>query len=59
MADEKKRQVTFFYEPRIGDYDYGQTHAMKPAIIIHTDELVRLYNIDKHMNVVMPYEVPR
>ncbi|GJX73093.1 histone deacetylase 6-like protein [Tanacetum coccineum] len=34
MVDEKKHQVTFFYEPRIGDYDYGQTHAMKTAIII-------------------------
>ncbi|GJX06944.1 histone deacetylase 6 [Tanacetum coccineum] len=53
--DGKKRRVTYFYEPTIGDYYYGQGHPMKPHRIRMAHNLIIHYSLHRKMEIVRPY----
>ncbi|XP_019708723.1 histone deacetylase 6 isoform X2 [Elaeis guineensis] len=54
-ADAKKRRVTYFYEPSIGDYYYGQGHPMKPHRIRMAHNLVVHYSLHRLMEICRPF----
>ncbi|PWA90509.1 hypothetical protein CTI12_AA100440 [Artemisia annua] len=51
-TDVKKCQVTYFYEPTIGDYTYGPDHFMVPRRITMTHSMIERYKLEQHMNIV-------
>ncbi|MQL94946.1 hypothetical protein Taro_027608 [Colocasia esculenta] len=53
--DAKKRRVSYFYEPTIGDYYYGQGHPMKPHRIRMAHNLVVHYSLHRLMEISRPY----
>ncbi|KAL2656904.1 hypothetical protein AAZV13_04G150200 [Glycine max] len=54
-TDAKKRRVTYFYEPCIGDYYYGQGHPMKPHRIRMAHNLIVHYGLHRRMQVNRPF----
>ncbi|KAK7301477.1 hypothetical protein RJT34_12342 [Clitoria ternatea] len=54
-TDAKKRRVTYFYEPSIGDYYYGQGHPMKPHRIRMAHNLIVHYSLHRRMQVNRPF----
>ncbi|CAL0325337.1 unnamed protein product [Lupinus luteus] len=54
-ADAKKRRVTYFYEPTIGHYYYGQGHPMKPHRIQMAHNLIVHYSLHRHMEINRPF----
>nr|GMD90759.1 histone deacetylase 19-like [Ipomoea batatas] len=52
--DGKKRKVSYFYDPEVGNYYYGQGHPMKPHRIRMTHALLAHYGLLQHMHVVKP-----
>ncbi|KAI3905475.1 hypothetical protein MKW98_013273 [Papaver atlanticum] len=54
-TDGKKRRVSYFYEPTIGDYYYGQGHPMKPHRIRMAHSLVVHYGLHRLMEINTPY----
>ncbi|KAK1281075.1 Histone deacetylase 6 [Acorus gramineus] len=54
-ADAKKRRVTYFYEPSIGDHFYGQGHPMKPHRIRMAHNLAVHYGLHRLMEVCVPF----
>ncbi|XP_074563122.1 histone deacetylase 19-like [Curcuma longa] len=54
MADAGKRRVCYFYEPEIGNYYYGQGHAMKPHRVRMTHSLLEGYGLLHRMRVLRP-----
>ncbi|KAK3014252.1 hypothetical protein RJ639_008468 [Escallonia herrerae] len=54
-ADARKRRVSYFYEPTIGDYYYGQGHPMKPHRIRMAHNLVVHYYLHRRMEVSRPF----
>ncbi|XVF68604.1 hypothetical protein PTKIN_Ptkin11bG0015200 [Pterospermum kingtungense] len=53
--DGKKRRVTYFYEPTIGDYYYGQGHPMKPHRIRMAHNLIVHYSLHRRMEINHPF----
>ncbi|KAG5522955.1 hypothetical protein RHGRI_034938 [Rhododendron griersonianum] len=53
--DAKKRRVTYFYEPSIGDYYYGQGHPMKPHRIRMSHNLIIHYSLHRRMEINRPF----
>ncbi|KAJ0899309.1 putative histone deacetylase [Helianthus annuus] len=53
--DGKKRRVSYFYEPSIGDYYYGQGHPMKPHRIRMAHNLIVHYSLHRRMEIVRPF----
>ncbi|PKA63897.1 Histone deacetylase 6 [Apostasia shenzhenica] len=53
--DARKRRVTYFYEPSIGDYYYGQGHPMKPHRIRMAHNLVVHYSLHRLMEICRPF----
>ncbi|KAG0476587.1 hypothetical protein HPP92_013428 [Vanilla planifolia] len=53
--DARKRRVSYFYEPSIGDYYYGQGHPMKPHRIRMAHNLVVHYSLHRLMEVSRPF----
>ncbi|KAG8496600.1 hypothetical protein CXB51_007748 [Gossypium anomalum] len=53
--DGKKRRVTYFYEPTIGDYYYGQGHPMKPHRIRMAHNLIVHYSLHRRMEINRPF----
>lgn len=53
--DGKKRRVSYFYEPTIGDYYYGQGHPMKPHRIRMAHNLIVHYGLHRRMEVNRPF----
>ncbi|KAG6589425.1 Histone deacetylase 6, partial [Cucurbita argyrosperma subsp. sororia] len=53
--DGRKRRVTYFYEPTIGDYYYGQGHPMKPHRIRMAHNLIVHYGLHRRMEINRPY----
>ncbi|KAJ4960480.1 hypothetical protein NE237_020390 [Protea cynaroides] len=53
--DGKKRRVSYFYEPSIGDYYYGQGHPMKPHRIRMAHNLIVHYSLHRLMEVNRPF----
>ncbi|KAJ0048741.1 hypothetical protein Pint_15521 [Pistacia integerrima] len=53
--DGKKRRVSYFYEPTIGDYYYGQGHPMKPHRIRMAHNLIVHYALHRRMEVNRPF----
>ncbi|XP_065874933.1 histone deacetylase 6 [Euphorbia lathyris] len=54
-TDAKKRRVTYFYEPTIGDYYYGQGHPMKPHRIRMAHNLIVHYSLHRRMEINRPF----
>ena len=54
-GDAKQRKVTYFYEPTIGDYYYGQGHPMKPHRIRMAHSLIVHYGLHRRMLVSRPF----
>ncbi|KAL5718179.1 histone deacetylase [Ranunculus cassubicifolius] len=53
--DARKRRVTYFYEPSIGNYYYGQGHPMKPHRIRMAHNLIIHYNLHRLMEINRPF----
>lgn len=53
--DGTKRRVTYFYEPNIGDYYYGQGHPMKPHRIRMAHNLIVHYSLHRKMEINRPF----
>jgi acetoin utilization deacetylase AcuC-like enzyme len=49
-----KRRVSYFYDPEIGNYHYGQGHPMKPHRVRMTHNLVVNYGLYRKMDVFRP-----
>ncbi|URD88387.1 histone deacetylase [Musa troglodytarum] len=54
-VDGGRRRVSYFYEPTIGDYYYGQGHPMKPHRIRMAHNLVVHYALHRLMEVSRPF----
>ncbi|XP_022970993.1 histone deacetylase 19-like isoform X1 [Cucurbita maxima] len=52
--DGVKRKVSYFYDPEVGNYYYGQGHPMKPHRIRMTHALLAHYGLLQHMQVFKP-----
>ncbi|KAG2278275.1 hypothetical protein Bca52824_060830 [Brassica carinata] len=52
--DGRKRRVSYFYEPTIGDYYYGQGHPMKPHRIRMAHSLIVHYNLHRRLEISRP-----
>ncbi|GAA0142045.1 histone modifying enzyme [Lithospermum erythrorhizon] len=52
--DGVKRKVSYFYDPEIGNYYYGQGHPMKPHRMRMTHALLAHYGLLKDMTVLKP-----
>ncbi|XP_072968762.1 histone deacetylase 6 [Typha angustifolia] len=53
--DARRRRVSYFYEPSIGDYYYGQGHPMKPHRIRMAHNLVVHYSLHRLMEISRPF----
>ncbi|XP_039122763.1 histone deacetylase 19-like [Dioscorea cayenensis subsp. rotundata] len=53
-ADGKKRKVSYYYDPLIGNYHYGSGHSMKPLRIAMTHDLLLKYRVLDNMQVFKP-----
>lgn len=53
-SDERKRKVTYFYNPSIGDYYYGENHPMKPIRIQMAHHLICKYGLHRRMEMLEP-----
>ncbi|KAK6946558.1 Histone deacetylase domain [Dillenia turbinata] len=53
--DGVKRKVSYFYDPEVGNYYYGQGHPMKPHRIRMTHALLAHYGLLQHMHVLKPF----
>lgn len=53
-TDGRKRNVSYFYEPKIGNYFYGQNHPMIPHRIRMTHSLVLHYGLHNSMELNVP-----
>ncbi|XP_074589132.1 histone deacetylase 6-like isoform X2 [Curcuma longa] len=53
--DGQRRRVSYFYEPTIGDYYYGQGHPMKPHRIRMAHNLVVHYALHRLMEISRPF----
>eukprot|EP00981_Chlorochromonas_danica_P004293 scaffold865_cov160-Ochromonas_danica.AAC.12 len=49
-----KRKVSYFYDPDIGNYHYGQGHPMKPHRVRMTHNLVVNYGLYRKMDCFRP-----
>ncbi|CAK7329217.1 unnamed protein product [Dovyalis caffra] len=54
-SDAKKRRVTYFYEPTIGNYYYGLNHPMKPHRIRMAHNLITSYGLLRYMEITRPF----
>ncbi|KNA17765.1 hypothetical protein SOVF_077050 [Spinacia oleracea] len=54
-TDAKQRRVSYFYEPTIGDYYYGQGHPMKPHRIRMAHNLIVHYSLHRRMEISRPF----
>ncbi|KAL5981432.1 Homeobox protein HD-1 [Asimina triloba] len=52
--DGVKRKVSYFYDPEVGNYYYGQGHPMKPHRIRMTHALLNHYGLLQQLNVLKP-----
>ncbi|KAG0603086.1 hypothetical protein M758_10G065400 [Ceratodon purpureus] len=51
----RKRRVSYFYDPDVGNYYYGQGHPMKPHRIRMAHALLTHYKLHSKMEVLKPY----
>eukprot|EP01031_Cornospumella_fuschlensis_P038050 gene38050-46231_t len=49
-----KRKVSYFYDPDIGNYHYGQGHPMKPHRVRMTHNLIVNYGLYRKMDCFRP-----
>ena len=54
-GEGKKRVVSYFYDPDVGNYYYGQGHPMKPHRIRMAHSLVVHYGLHHKMEMFRPY----
>ncbi len=46
-----KQKISYFYDPDVGNFYYGQGHPMKPHRVRMTHNLLLHYGIYKEMEV--------
>eukprot|EP01104_Vermistella_antarctica_P008293 TRINITY_DN206_c0_g1_i1.p1 TRINITY_DN206_c0_g1~~TRINITY_DN206_c0_g1_i1.p1 ORF type:complete len:441 (+),score=115.59 TRINITY_DN206_c0_g1_i1:74-1396(+) len=49
-----KKKISYFYDPDVGNYYYGQGHPMKPHRIRMTHNLLLNYGLYKQMDIFRP-----
>jgi acetoin utilization deacetylase AcuC-like enzyme len=54
-AEGTKRVVSYFYDPDVGNYYYGQGHPMKPHRIRMAHSLIVHYGLHHKMEMFRPY----
>lgn len=52
-------KFSYFYDPDVGNFHYGQGHPMKPHRLALTHSLVLNYGLYKKMEVYRPYRATR
>ncbi|CAD5229067.1 unnamed protein product [Bursaphelenchus okinawaensis] len=55
VTDHSKRRVSYYYDPNIGNYYYGQGHVMKPHRIRMCHHLLLNYGLYRHLEVYRPF----
>jgi histone deacetylase 1/2 len=45
--------VVYYFDEDFGTYHYSTAHPMKPIRVEMTDELIRKYELDKHMDRIV------
>lgn len=53
-----KPKISYFYDPDVGNFYYGQGHPMKPHRVRMTHNLLLHYGIYKEMEVSAPNVAP-
>ncbi|XP_004289603.1 PREDICTED: histone deacetylase 6-like [Fragaria vesca subsp. vesca] len=53
--DARKRRVSYFYDPTIGQHYYGQGHPMKPLRIQMAHNLIVNYGLNHKMDINCPF----
>ena len=53
-----KKRVSYFYDPDVGNFHYGQGHPMKPHRVRMTHNLVVNYGLYRKMDCFRPKLVP-
>eukprot|EP00249_Psilotum_nudum_P015769 c25509_g1_i1 orf=726-2162(+) len=51
----RKRRVSYFYDPEVGNFYYGQGHPMKPHRIRMAHNLIVHYGLHQKMEVLRPF----
>jgi len=49
MSHLGKKRVSYFYDDDFGNYQYNQTHPMKPHRVRMADTLIRSYGLHEQM----------
>ncbi|KAL1222117.1 Histone deacetylase 7 [Cardamine amara subsp. amara] len=52
--DGRKRRVSYFYEPKIGEYFYGDDHQKTRERIRMTHTLILSYKLDRYIDEIKP-----
>ncbi|KAF3456229.1 hypothetical protein FNV43_RR00879 [Rhamnella rubrinervis] len=58
-SHERRRKVSYFYEPQIAHYFYGPDHPMKPIRIQMAHHLISRYELLPHMEVYRPLSITK
>ena len=48
---EKKKTVYYFFDEKVGSFDYGENHFMQPKRINMTDNLIEAYGLKDKMEI--------
>jgi histone deacetylase 1/2 len=58
-ASNGKRRVSYFYDPDVGNFYYGEGHPMKPHRVRMAHDLILRYKLYEHMEVFKPLSASR
>lgn len=50
------KRVSYFYDPKIGDFQYAKGHPMRPQRVKMTHALITGYEMYKHMDILKPQQ---
>ncbi|KAK8801395.1 hypothetical protein WA171_004538 [Blastocystis sp. BT1] len=53
-SDAQKRRIAYYYDPEIGNYNYGKHHCWKPHRVRIVHHLLVAYDICKEMEMFKP-----
>ena len=53
MLGKFSKNVVYYYDEDFGTYTYSTLHPMKPLRVTITDDLIRNYGLNKHMDEIV------
>lgn len=59
MAAAKRRNVVYYYDEEMANYNFGGGNPMRPHRVKLTTQLVNGYGLTKHMQIMRPVERTR